>query len=209
VAALPFVETATPTPTETSTPTETPTPTSTVTETPIPTWTPTPTNTPTPTETPTPIFTPTPTDTPTRAFTRAPLPPTETPTPAATPTPDVDFALVSVRQLTPCENHGNHHIFVKVQDATGQGINGVPVKIQWAATEDGFVIAKTETKENTPGRIDFAMFKGTYSVEIQGATSQKAEGITPDYGVNEACGEDATANSLYHQSYEVIFRRTF
>ncbi|GIK43318.1 MAG: hypothetical protein BroJett011_71510 [Chloroflexota bacterium] len=209
VAALPFVETATPTPTETATPTETPTPTSTVTETPIPTSTPTPTNTPTPTETPTPIFTPTPTDTPTRAFTRAPLPPTDTPTPEATPTPAVDFALVGVRQLTPCENHGNHHIFVKVQDATGQGINGVPVKIQWAATEDGFVIAKTETKENTPGRIDFAMFKGTYSVEIQGATSQKAEGITPDYGVNEACGEDTTANSLYHQSYEVIFRRTF
>ncbi|MBE7551113.1 MAG: cyclic nucleotide-binding domain-containing protein [Anaerolineales bacterium] len=214
VAALPFVETATPTPTETATPTETPTPTSTVTETPIPTSTPTPTNTPTPTETPTPIFTPTPTDTPTRAFTRAPLPPTETPTPEATPTPDVDFALVSVRQLTPCENHGKHHIFVQVRDATGQGINGVPVKIQWAPVEDGFVIAKTETKQNLtgqlePGHIDFAMFKGTYSVEIQGGTSQKAEGITPDYGVNEACGEDATANSLYHQSYEVIFQRTF
>jgi hypothetical protein len=209
VAALPFVETATPTPTETSTPTETPTPTSTVTETPLPTWTPTPTDTPTPTETPTPVFTPTPTDTPTRAFTRAPLPPTDTPTPEATPTPAVDFALVSIRQLTPCENHGNHHIFIKVQDATGQGINGVPVKIQWAATADGFVVAKTETKENTPGRIDFAMFKGTYIVEIQGATSQKAEGITPDFGVNEACGEDSTANSLYHQSYEVIFRRTY
>jgi hypothetical protein len=53
------------------------------------------------------------------------------------------------------------------------------------------------------------MFKGTYTVEIQGGTSQIAQGITPDYGVNEACGEDATANSLYHQSYEVIFQRTF
>lgn len=209
VAALPFVETATSTPTNTPTPTDTPTPTATVTETPIPTSTPTPTNTPTPTETATPIFTPTPTDTPTRAFTRAPLPPTETPTPAPTPTPDVDFVLVGIRQLTPCENHGNHHIFVKVRDASGQGINGVPVKIQWAATEDGFVIAKTETKENVPGRIDFAMFKGTYEVQIQGATSQVASGITPDYGVNEACGEDATANSLYHQSYEVIFQRTY
>jgi CRP-like cAMP-binding protein len=214
MAALPFVETATPTPSTTPTPTETPTPTSTVTETPIPTSTPTPTNTATPTETPTPIFTPTPTSTPTRAFTRAPLPPTDTPTPAATPTPDVDFALVSIRQLTPCENHGKHHIFVHVRDASGQGINGVPVKIQWAPVEDGFVIAKTETKQNLlgqlePGHIDFAMFKGTYTVEVQGGTSQLAQGITPDYGVNEACGEDATANSLYHQSYEVIFQRTF
>lgn len=214
LAALPFVETATPTPTVTPTPTNTPSPTATVTETPLPTWTPTPTNTPLPTETPTPIFTPTPTSTPTRAFTRAPLPPTDTPTPAATPTPNVDFALVSVRQLTPCENRGKHHIFVKVEDANGQGINGVPVRIKWADTADGFVIAKTETKQNLkgelePGHIDFAMFKGTYAVEIQGATSQVASGITPDYGVNEACGEDATANSLYHQSYEVIFRRAY
>lgn len=214
IAALPFVETATATPTETSTPTETPIPAPTVTETPLPTWTPTPTNTPTPTETPTPVFTPTPTETPTRAFTRAPLAPTDTPTPEATPTPAVDFALVSIRQLTPCENHGKHHIFVHVQDATGQGINGVPVKIQWAPVADGFVIAKTETKQNLtgqlePGHIDFAMFKGTYEVEIQGATSQIAKGITPDYGVNEACGEDATANSLFHQSYEVIFKRTY
>lgn len=214
LAALPFVETTTPTPTETPTPTNTPTPTATVTETPLPTWTPTPTNTPLPTETPTPIFTPTPTSTPTRAFSRAPLAPTDTPTPAATPTPNVDFALVSVRQLTPCENRGKHHIFIKVEDANGQGINGVPVKVKWADTADGFVIAKTETKQNLkgelePGHIDFAMFKGTYAVEIQGATSQVASGITPDYGVNEACGEDATANSLYHQSYEVIFRRTY
>jgi hypothetical protein len=213
MAALPFVETATPTPSITPTPTETPTPTSTVTETPIPTWTPTPTNTPTPTETPTPLFTPTSTSTPTRAY-RPPAAPTDTPTPAATPTPDVDFALVSIRQLTPCENHGKHHIFVHVRDASGQGINGVPVKIQWAPVPDGFVVTKTETKQNLkgelePGHIDFAMFKGTYEVEIQGGTSQIAQGITPDYGVNEACGDDATANSLYHQSYEVIFQRTF
>ncbi len=214
VAILPFVETATPTPTNSPTPTVTPTQTPTPTETPIPTLTSTPTHTPTPTETPTPVFTPTPTDTPTRVFTRAPLPPTDTPTPEATPTPNVDFRLKSVRQLTPCENRGKHHIFVKVEDATGQGIDGVPVKIQWAATADGFIIAKTETKTNLkgsmePGHIDFAMFKGTYSVEVQGGTSEVATGITPDFGVNESCGEDTTANSLFHLSFEVIFQRTF
>lgn len=214
MAALPFVETATPTPTETPTPTITPTQTPTPTETPIPTSTHTPTNTATPTETPTPIFTPTPTDTPTRSFTRAPAAPTDTPTPEPTPTPNVDFRLVSVRQLTPCENESKHHIFIKVQDPSGQGINGVPVKVQWSPTADGFVIAKTETKTNLqgqlePGRLDFAMFKGTYSVEVQGATSEIASGITPDYGVNEACGENAVANSLFHISFEVIFARTY
>jgi hypothetical protein len=214
VAALPFVETATPTPTDTPTPTITPTQTPTPTETPIPTLTSTPTNTPTPTETLTPVFTPTPTDTPTPRVTNTPGPPTDTPTPEPTPTPDVDFRLKSVRQLTPCENHGKHHIFIKVQDPTGQGINNVPVKIQWGATANDFVVTKTETKTDLkgsmdPGHIDFAMFKGTYTVEVQGGSSEIASGITPDYGVNEACGEDATANSLFHISFEVIFERTF
>jgi hypothetical protein len=214
VAALPFVETATPTPTETPTPTAKPTQTSTPTETPIPTSTPTPTVTPTPTDTPTPVFTPTPTDTPRPRFTNTPSPPTDTPTPEATPTPDVDFRLVSVRQLTPCENQSKHHIFIKVEDASGQGINGVPVKIQWGPGAEGFVIAKTDTKTDLigsldPGRLDFAMFKGTYAVEVMGGTSEVASGITPDYGVNESCGENTVANSLFHISFEVIFQRTY
>ncbi len=213
VAALPFVETATPTPTETSTPTVTPTFSPTPTETPIPTLTHTPTNTPTPTETPTPIHTPTPTDTATPSFTSTPAPPTDTPTPEATPTPDVDFRLVSVRQLTPCENKGKHHIFIKVQDPSGQGIDGVPVKIAWGVDS---IVTKTETKTNLkgrldPGRIDFAMFKGSYTVEVASGTSQVATGITPDYGVNELCPEngDTQANSLFHISFEVIFERTY
>ncbi len=214
VAALPFVETATPTPTDTATPTETPTPTLTPTETPIPTLTPTPTDTATPTHTPTPVDTPTATSTATRYIPAATRPPTETPTPEATPTPAVDFVLKSVRQLTPCENRGKHHIFVHVMDANGQGINGVPVKIQWAATADGFVVTKTESKQNLqgsvePGHIDFAMFKGSYLVEVQGGTSQIASGITPDFGTNETCGDDTNANSLFHISFQVIFQRTY
>lgn len=214
VAVLPFVETATPTPSHTPTPTHTPTQTPTPTHTPIPTNTPTPTLTPTPTETPTPIFTPTPTDTPTRAFTSTPAPPTETPTVTPTPTPDVDFRVKSVRQLTPCENRGKHHIFIKVEDPTGQGIDGVPVKIEWAPGPDGNVTVPTETKTNLlgqpePGHIDFAMFKGNYKVEVQGGSSEFAGPVTPDYGTNEECGEDVQANSLYHISFEVIFQRTY
>jgi hypothetical protein len=120
----------------------------------------------------------------------------------------VDFVLKGIRQLTPCENRGKHHIFVRVLDANGQGINDMPVKIQWAATADGFVVAKTETKDNEPGRIDFAMFKGTYEVQVMGGTSEIAKGITPDYAsVNEACGEDVQANSLFHISFDVTFQR--
>jgi len=211
VAALPFIETVTPTPTETQTPTASPTASSTPTETPIPTLTPTPTETATPTNTPTPVDTPTETATPRPLFTNTPRAPTDTPTPAATPTPDVDFRLVSVRQLTPCENKGKHHIFVRVIDPAGQGINGVMVQITKGTLVD---TAKTETKTNLkselePGYINYAMFKGAYDVQILGGTSEIAKGITPDYGVNEACGDDAVGNSLFHQSYEVIFQRTY
>jgi hypothetical protein len=122
--------------------------------------------------------------------------------------------LKSVRQLTPCENQSKHHIFIKVQDANGQGIDGVPVKIQWSPVVDGSVLAQTETKTDLigqldAGRIDFAMFKGSYTVEVMGGTSEIAGPVTPDYGTNEACGENAVANSLYHISFEVIFQRTY
>lgn len=96
----------------------------------------------------------------------------------------------------------------------GQGINNVPVKVEWASGQDGHAVVNTETKTDLkgsldPGRIDFAMFKGSYTVEVMGGTSEVAGPVTPDFGKDEACGEDATANSLYHISFEVIFQRTF
>jgi hypothetical protein len=72
-------------------------------------------------------------------------------------------------------------------------------------------LAKTETKDKGPGHIEYAMFKGTYSVEVMGAKSQVASGITPDFQVDELCAEtgNSVANSLFHASFEVIFRRTY
>jgi hypothetical protein len=211
VAALPFVETVTPTPTPTSTPTDTPTITPTPTETPIPTWTPTPvpTDTPVPpTPTPTPADTPTPTlvpDTPT------PRPPTMTPTPSATPTPDADYIIASVRQLTPCENEGKHHIFVHLIDKAGNGLNNVPLKVCWAAGDENCAKPLTEIKSEGPGWVEFAMFKGTYSVQVADAKSQVASGITPDFQLDQLCPAtgNTVANSRYHASFEVIIQRTW
>ncbi len=214
VAALPFVETATPTATPTNPPTAEPTISATVTQTPIPTFTPTPTQTPTPVDTPTPTPTPLPTNTPTPSIpptnTPAPYrPPTNTPTPTPTPTPDVDFRLVKVRKLTPCENESNHHIYIHVIDQNGLGIDNLPVKISWGPNSGDSVIAKTEAKNGGHGFIEFAMFKGTYSVEIMGAKSEVASGITPDYQVDEPCvaSGNAVGNSLFHASFEVVFQK--
>ncbi|MGC8878106.1 MAG: cyclic nucleotide-binding domain-containing protein [Anaerolineae bacterium] len=205
-AVFPFLETVTPTPTHTPMPTDTPTITPTSTGTLLPTWTPTPTITPTPTRTPSPTPPATPTSRPRARATRAP---TDTPTPPPTPTPDVDYIIASVRQLTPCENEGKHHIFVRVIDQFGNGVDGVPLKICWGPGDNDCARPITETKSRGKGWVEFAMFKGTYNVRVDGAKSMVASGITPDYQLDEICPEtgNPVANSRYHASFEVIIQK--
>ena len=51
---------------------------------------------------------------------------------------------------------------------------------------DGFIIGKTETKTDLTGqldhgRIDFAMFKGNYEVEVQGRYQYDRYGYHPRF----------------------------
>lgn len=195
LAQMPPTRTPLPTFTSTPTPTPPPTPTNTL----VPTWTPTPTDTPT--------ITPTPTDTPTNT----PQPviargPTATFTPAPTPTPNVDFK-VSVRQLTPCENEGKHHLFIYVKDMDGTGMPGVQLRVAWPGGEATMVTG--EKLHIDPGFVDFAMFKGSYTAEVMGYASEVAGPISPDIPRDELCEEtgNGVANSLFHYSYEVIFTK--
>jgi hypothetical protein len=197
LAQVPPTRTPLPTFTATSTPTPTPSPTNTF----VPTWTPTPTDTPT--ITPTPTDTPMPTDTPRPTVIRRPAA-TFTPTP--TPTPNVDFR-VSVRQLTPCENEGKHHLFIYVKDMDGQGMPGVRLRVAWPSGEANMVTG--EKMHIDPGFVDFAMFKGSYTVQVLDYASETAGPISPDIPRNELCEEtgNSVANSLFHYSYEVIFQK--
>lgn len=210
--ALAFLQTPTATPTFTP---SLPAPTAILmmpTDTPIP---PTPTPQPIaiiPTDTPTPLpatATPVPsTNTP------VPAQPTDTPTsepPTPTPTAAYDFVLAagSPRRLSPCENEGAHHIFVNVVDVQGNGLPGIKLEVAWAG---GSAEIETGRKpEKGLGYVDFPMYHGTYSVRVLGARSQVAEGITVDIDRNEMCPATGNmqANSLYHWSYEVVFRRTY
>ncbi len=206
VRSMAFLQTVTPTPTNTATPTDTPTVTPTPTNTPIPTWTPTFTPTPPPTATPLP------TDTPTRRPTPRPVIPTDTPVPeepTATPTPDVDFRLVKVRKLTPCENKGGHNIYITVLDKEGNGIPNTRVRVSWGP--DGAELITGKKPEISLGFVDFPMFKGTHSVEIMDYRSEVATGISPDIPIDEPCSEAGVTagNTLYHYSFEVVFQRTW
>jgi hypothetical protein len=189
---------ATRTPYPTFTPTGTgfpgPTPLSTY----VPTWTPSVTPTPTATDIPTATVIPS----------RTPIRVTSEPTPTETPTPVFDY-IGSVRQLTPCENAGKHHIFAYVRDPAGNGIPGVRMKVTWQGGDGGEAILTTGTKMEDPGLADFAMFKGTYFIEVLDGLSQVMGPISPDIPRNELCPEtdNGVANSLYHYSFEVIFTK--
>lgn len=164
----------------------------------VPTWTPSPTIPPPPTDTPT--ITPIPSKTPIRA--------TAVPIPTDTPTPEFDY-VGTVRQLTPCENAGKHHIFAYVHDANGNGIPGVKMRVYWEGGNGGEAILTTGTKMEDPGLADFAMFKGSYFIEVQDGLSQVIGPISPDIPRNEVCEAtgNGVANSLYHYSFEVIFTK--
>jgi hypothetical protein len=144
--------------------------------------------------------------------TPTPRPPTATFTPSATPTPDADYVIASVRQLTACENEGKHHIFARVVDAAGNGLNDLPLQICWGSNEGDCAYPITESKQKKGrGWVEFAMFKGVYSIQVAGAKSQVASGITPDYQVDELCKEtdNPVANSRFHASFEIIIQRTW
>ena len=164
----------------------------------VPTWTPTITLTPGPTDIPT--ITPIPSHTPIRA--------TSVPVPTSTPTPEYDY-IGTVRQLTPCENEGKHHIFAYVRDQNGNGIPGVKLRVFWQGGNGGEASIVTGTKMEDPGLTDFAMFKGSYFIEVMEGLSQVLGPISPDIVGNEVCPEsgNSQANSLFHYSFEVIFTK--
>jgi len=201
------------------TPTYTPWPT----ETPIPTPTFTPTPTPTNTPIPTPTFTPTAT----------PIPPTATPIPppppvvarvapaaaaaaaAAPPKPAAQFSVVEKRRLTPCENRGKHNIFIKIVDGGGNPVDGVTL-VQSAAGQPGNVMDKTVTGTKGPGLGEFAMWKGgTYDVYISAdgvnpSNSEIATQMTSGLPDEAECGDGGGGgNTLFHNSFNVIFRKNF
>ncbi|MCS6844403.1 MAG: cyclic nucleotide-binding domain-containing protein [Caldilineales bacterium] len=205
------------------TPTYTPWPTNTPIPTPTPTITPTPTNTPTPTDTPTPLptATPTPLPTPTPVIVRFSAVAAAQPralaaaAPAPTPTPSVEWILVEVRRLTPCENRGKHHIFVKVLDAAGNPLDGITV-VQSVSGDPGNVIDRKTSGASGPGTgmLDFVMWKGgVYSVFIANpdgspASTQIANDLHSAFPDEANCEDGGGGNTLFHNSFSVIFKRT-
>ena len=209
--------TYTPEPTLTPLPTDTPTPSPTPTETPLPTATPTETPLPTPTDTPVP-----PTPAPVvraKALAAAPAAASAAVAAAAAPQPSVQYSLIEMRRLSPCENRGKHNVYVRVVDAGGNGVDGV-----WAIQSSGGagnVIDKKQTEDHDswtmevqPGRTTFDMWKGAeYMVFISNDGASPASDIASPVHSNftdEAeCSDGGGGNTLFHNSFSLVFRKNF
>jgi hypothetical protein len=200
------------------TPTYTPWPT----ETPLPTPTFTPTATPTNTPIPTPTFTPTATPLPPTA-TPVPPPPAPVaqvvaaaaaPAPKEPPKPTAQFTLVEARRLTACENLGKHNIFIKIVDGAGNPVDGVTL-VQVPAGTTGNVLDKTVSGTKGPGLAEFAMWKGGgYDVYITNdgvnpSNPEIARQMTSGLPDEENCSGASGGNTLFHNSFNVIFRKNF
>ena len=204
------------------TPTYTPWPT----ETPLPTATFTPTATPTDTPIPTPTFTPTDTPIPPTATPAAPrvvarAAPAQAPAPApaaaaaaAPAKPSVQYKLIENRRLTACENLGKHNIFIKVVDMAGNPVDGV-VLVQTPNGEIGNVLDKTVSGTKGPGLAEFAMWKkAEYSVYVtedgvNPASVEVANGMNSNFAGDEQCPTADGGNTLFHNSFNLIYQKQF
>jgi CRP-like cAMP-binding protein len=203
-----------------TTPTYTPWPT----ETPLPTPTFTPTATPTETPIPTPTFTPTATPVPPTA---TPIPPPPPPAPVqaepapavaavaakAPPAPSVKYKLIEMRRLTPCENRGNHHIFVTVVDASGAPLDGVTL-VQTSRDQIGNVLDKSVSGTKGPGKAEFMMWKmAEYAVYVtedgsNPASTDIAQPLHSNFTDEANCSDGEGGNTLFHNSFAVTFQKT-
>jgi hypothetical protein len=123
------------------------------------------------------------------------------------PVADTDYVGVA-RRLTACENNGEHHLFITVEDQAGNGLSGVNLRVFWP---DGETIIQTGLKqpEFGPGYVDFPMYPGTYWIEVLDASSQVVGPLTVDIFVDEPCEElnNPVGNSAHHYSYQVTFTK--
>jgi hypothetical protein len=140
------------------------------------------------------------------------------PQPAALSAPaGVNFAVASVRRLTACENGGNHHLFILVEDTQGNGLPGLPVEVVWPS---GSTIVNTGTKvenlpplginaQNTAGYVNFAMYHGSYQVRVLNGVSQQTDWLTVDIPHDEYCAanDNPQGNSTFHYSYLIVFKK--
>jgi len=116
--------------------------------------------------------------------------------------------------MTPCENRGLHHIFIKVVDAAGNPVDGVTL-VQTPADQIGSVLDKMVTGTKGPGLAEFVMYHfAQYAVYATNdgttpAGSDVAQGLNSNFVDEAACADGGGGNTLFHNSFNVVFVKNF
>ena len=116
--------------------------------------------------------------------------------------------------MTPCENRGKHNIFVTVLDAAGNPYDGALV-VQSNRGDYGNILDRMPSGTKGPGLAEFIMWKiAEYSVFIANpdgtpASTEFAEPVHSNFTDEAECSDGGGGgNTLFHNSFEVIFQRT-
>ncbi|MHB0875363.1 MAG: hypothetical protein ACYC5O_04885 [Anaerolineae bacterium] len=113
------------------------------------------------------------------------------------------YYLAWSRRLSCAENNQNHHLFIDITDADGNGLAGITVRVTWDGGQQDIL---TGNKLDVgPGRVEFPMYKGTYNVRVYTGSSDTAANLTVNLDDEGVCSNHG--NTLYHFSYHVVLRR--
>ena len=116
--------------------------------------------------------------------------------------------------MTPCENRGLHNIFVKVVDQAGNPVDGVTI-VQTPADQIGNVLDKMVSGTKGPGLAEFIMWHfANYDVYATNdganpAGSDIAQGLNSNFTDEAACADGGGGNTLFHNSFNVVFQKNF
>lgn len=123
---------------------------------------------------------------------------------SATPAAGASYwKAVRVRHLAPQENNGRQNLYVNINDEAGARIYGAQARIGWSGGFQVVTVDKPTSEPGTnlpmwPGQVCDVIALGVPGLEL---ASDKVTGLHTDHP------DEATGNTRFHHSFEVIFQR--
>jgi hypothetical protein len=140
--------------------------------------------------------------------------PAPAPVAVAAAAPSVQYQLKEARRMDPCENRGKHNIFVKVVDSAGNPVDGA-LLVQTPSDQIGNVLDKMVSGTKGPGLVEFIMWKqAQYAVYVSNdgmnpSNSDIAQPLHPNFTDEATCSDGSGGNTLFHNSFNVVFQKNF
>jgi hypothetical protein len=108
------------------------------------------------------------------------------------------WRMTEVHHLTPQENRGNHHLFLKASDEYGQPVPGARVRVSWDGGQEDVLLDEPGDEAET----GFPMSKGhVYSVQAIGLPADLVSGLHVEHP------DEGAGNMLYRHSFRLSWQR--